>query len=82
MPTLPCIIITRTVLPKKIETKFYFGSLLHSIIIYSMTSHEITPTFYLPDDDLKKVETLLLFITIGSLLICSYFIPFRGLLQS
>ena len=30
---------------KKIETEFYFGSLLYSIIIYSLTSHEKTPPF-------------------------------------
>ena len=38
----------------KIVIKFYFGSFYHSIMIYSSTSHEKTPTFYLPDDDLRK----------------------------
>ena len=38
----------------KIVIKFYSGSFYHSIIIYSSTSHEKTPTFYLPDDDLRK----------------------------
>ena len=49
-----CPYYTQTVISKGIETKFYFGSLLHPIIIYSLTSHEITPTFYLADDDLRR----------------------------